>query len=374
MNAILAVARNEITQLRRDKWYLFLMVVGAVIVLLTLAHTFSTDVEGVKTLIVDFDKGRRARQFIQSLTNDQFFTVQFVAERNRKEAEQRLREGLAKVVIIIPPDFSRCVNRCKPARVQVLIDGSAPGVAELARNHISAIAGNLSQQLIVADLERRGLSPPALLEFRPRVYYNADLKTIVSVTPGLMAVVLTVPAVGAASAFARERERGNFELVISTPLGRWPLLLGRTAPYVLIGLLDIGIFVAIGRFAFNVPLRGDLELFILLGLVYIFAASSSGVLIAQLLPTQHTAVIITYLLFGIAPIYLSDIFFPVSSMPLWLQWLSAIQPATHFTVIARGIFLKGVGWQALWPNGLALLVQSMMMSTLAYARFRKKLG
>jgi ABC-2 type transport system permease protein len=217
------------------------------------------------------------------------------------------------------------------------------------------------------------MSLPTPLEFRPRVRYNADLKSIVSVVPGLMAIVLTVPAVGAASAFARERERGSFEMVISTPLGRWPLLLGRAFPYVLIGLLDIGVFVAIGYFVFGVPLRGSLGLFVLLSLIYIFATTTSGVFVAQFLHTQHTAMIVTFMLFGIVPFYLSDIFFPVSSMPTWLQWLSATQPATHFTAIARGIFLKGVGWDVVWPSGLILLAQGTVMSALAYLRFQKKL-
>jgi ABC-2 type transport system permease protein len=163
-------------------------------------------------------------------------------------------------------------------------------------------------------------------------------------------------------------------VVASTPLGRWPLLLGRVFPYVLVGLLDIGIFTAIARLAFGVPLRGGLGLFVILGCVYIFATASSGVFIAQFSRSQHGAAIITFELFGIAPTYLSNIFFPVASMPLWLQWLSASLPATHFTAIARGIFLKGIGWEILWPNVLALLAIGALTSALAYARFRKKLG
>jgi len=112
----------------------------------------------------------------------------------------------------------------------------------------------------------------------------------------------------------------------------------------------------------------------LLGLVYVFATASSGVFVAQYLNTQHAAVITSFMLFGITPVYLSDIFFPVVCMPVWLQRLSPLLPATHFTTIARGVFLKGVGLRALWPSGLTLLVMGTVMSLLAYARFRKKLG
>jgi ABC-2 type transport system permease protein len=371
MRAFLAVAWNEWVQVWRDRWYLLLITVGAMSTLVTLAYTLSTDIEGVTTLVVNLDNGRHGRQFVQSLANDAFFTLEAAAQRD--EAERRLQEGSAKVGIVIPVDLTRRVDRGETVRVQMLIDGSEPGVAELAHNHVSVIANSVSQQLVIDELRRQGVSVPTLLRFHPCVRYNADLETIVSVVPGLMAVVLIVPSVGASAAFARERERGSFELVISTPLGRWPLLLGRVFPYVLIGLFDIGVFTAIGRFVFGVPLRGNLGLFVVLGLVYIFATASSGVFIAQFLRTQHAAAIVTFELFGIAPTYISDIFFPVSSMPVWLQWLSALQPATHFTVVARGVFLKGVGWDVLWPNGLALLAMGVVMSALAYARFQKKL-
>ncbi len=372
MRAFWAVARNEMVQLYRDMWYLFLLTIGATVSLTIMAYTLSTDIEGVTTLILDLDNNRHSRQFIQAVINDEFFTLDFIARRD--EAEQSLQEGLAKVVIIIPADYSQLLKRGEAAQIQVLIDGSEPAVAELARNHVSVLANNLSQQVVIQEMTRQGRPVLASRTFQPRVRYNADLRTIVSVMPGLMSVVLSVSAVGAASAFARERERGNFEQLICTPLGRWPLLLGRIFPYLLIGLFDVSIFTAIGYFAFNVPARGNLGLFVLLSSVYVFAIASTGVFIAQFLHTQHAAMVTTFVLFGIVPSYLSDIFFPVSSMPTWLQRQSTLLPATHFTTIARGIFLKGVGWEVLWPNTLTLLAVGVMMSMLAYLRFQKKLG
>lgn len=371
MRAFLAVVRNEITQILRDKVYLFLLTVGGVSTLIMLVYTLSTDVKNVRTLVVDLDSGRHSPRFIQALDSDRFFSLEMAA--GREEAERCLREGLVRVVVIIPADYSRSIDRGDTAHVQVLIDGSEPGVAILAESHVSAVAGSISQELVIEATERQEAVAVSGLGFRPRVRYNADLKTVVSVTPGLMGIVLIVPAVGAAAAFARERERGSFEMVACTPLGRWPLLLGRVVPYVLIGVFDIGIFTAIARFVFDVPLRGGVGLFIGLGCAYIFATASMGVFIAQFSRSQHGAVIITFELFGIAPSYLSNIFFPVASMPPWLQWVSALLPATHFTEIARGIFLKGVGWEVLWPNAAMLLAMGGLMSGLAYVRFQKKL-
>ncbi len=372
MRAFWAVTRNEMRQLYRDMWQLFLFTIGSVASLIIMAYTMSTDIEGVTTLLVDLDRSRESRQFIQAVNNDTFFALNFAADR--AEAEQRLQAGLAKAVIIIPADYGRSLSRGETAQAQVLLDGSEPGVTELARSHVSALANNLSQQRVIQAMTRRGQPPVALAGLEPRVRYNPRLKTIISVMPGMMGIVLTVSAVGAAAAFARERERGSFEMLICTPLGRWPLLLGRIFPYLLIGVFNVAVFAAIGYLAFNVPVQGSLGLFILMSAIYLFAITSTGVFIAQFLRTQHAATIVTFMLFGIAPSYLSDIFFPVATMPAWLQMESALMPATHFTAIARGIFLKGVGWEALWPNALTLLATGLVMSGLAYLRFQKKLG
>jgi ABC-2 type transport system permease protein len=372
MRAFWAVARNEIVQLYRDGWYLFLLTVGATASLAIMAYTLSTNIEGVLALVLDLDQSRQSRQFIQAMLNDEFFTLDFIAEPGK--VERSLQQGLAKAVIIIPAGYSQDLQRGNTAQIQALIDGSEPSVAELARNHIEALANNLSQQIIIQEMVRQGMPVPAPQALQLRIRYNADLRTIASIMPGLMSVVLSVSAVGAASAFARERERGNFEQLICTPLGRWPLLLGRMFPYLLIGLFDVTIFAAIGYFAFDVPARGSLGLFVAFSSVYIFAIASAGVFIAQFLHTQHAAMITTFVLFGIVPSYISDIFFPVSSMPAWLQQQSALLPATHFTTIARGIFLKGVGWEVLWPHVITLLATGTVMSALAYLRFQKKLG
>jgi ABC-2 type transport system permease protein len=378
VRAFLAVARNEITQILRDKVYLLLMTIGPMISIITFAYTLSTDIEGVRTLVVNLDAGQQGRQFVQTLANDRLFELEMVAQR--EDAERRLQMGSARVVVVIPGDYSRHIDQGKPAQVQAVIDGSEPGVAMLTRNHVVAVASNVSQQLMVdaarrgVALDRSSIAAANRLEFRPRVRYNADLKTVISVLPALMYTGLTVPAVGASAAFARERERGSFEVVASTPLGRWPLLLGRVFPYVLLGLFDIGIFAAIARFVFGLPQRGALALLVTLGCVYIFATASIGVFIAQFLRTQHGAAIVMFELLGIMPMYLSDVFFPIVSMPAWLQGLAFFLPVTHFNAIARGIFLKGVGWQVLWPNALAMLVTGVVMSGLAYTRFHKKVG
>lgn len=366
MRVFWAIAHNEVVQLYRDIWYLLLLTAGGMASLVIMAYTLSADIENVAAVVVDQDNSRESRDFIQRVINDSFFDLDFAASRN--QAETYLQEGQVKVVFVIPANYGRHWQRGEPAQVQVLIDGSTPNVAELAQTHVEALVNNLSQEA----LAQTG-SVTVRLVLEPRIRYNSSLKTVVSVIPGLMSIVLSTAAVGAAAAFGREYERGTWEMLICTPVGRWPLLLGRVFPYLLLGLFNVSLFIAISQLVFGVFIRGNLGLFIAMNILYLFAITSVGVFVAQFINTQDAAMTVTFMLFGIMPVYLSDIYFPVFTMPAWLQLESALMPATHFTVIARGIFLKGVGWQTFWPNMLALLATGTVMSLLAYLRLKKKL-
>lgn len=366
MRAFWAIAHNEMVQLYRDVSYLLLLTAGGMVSLLIMAYTLSADIENVTAAVVDLDNSRESRRFIQMVMNDSFFELNFAASRN--QAETYLQEGRVKVVFVIPADYSRRWQRGEPTQVQVLIDGSIPNVAELAHTHIETLVNNLSREALI---QTGSADVPLILE--PRIRYNSSLKTVVSVIPGLMSIVLSTAAVGAAAAFAREYERGTWEMLICSPVGRWPLLLGRIFPYLLLGLFNVSLFIAISHLIFGMVIRGNLGLLIAMSILYLFAITSTGMFMAQFIHTQDAAMTITFMFFGIMPVYLSDIYFPVFTMPAWLQLESALLPATHFTVIARGIFLKGMGWQTFWPNMLALLATGTVMSLLAYLRFEKKL-
>jgi ABC-2 type transport system permease protein len=370
MNALWVVIHNEITQLLRDTWYFLLMTVGAIGTLLILAYTLSTDVEAIKTLVVDMNRTVDSRQFIQTLRNEPFFEV--VQVDDRAAAELEIQAGHAKIAVIIPPDYSRRIQRRETVQIQAIIDGAEPGIATTATMYLNGISGQMAQ-MAARQIQGSGEAAQWGVDLKSRIEFNPRARTIVSVFPGLIAIVLSVTAVGAAGALAREKERGNFEMLICTPLGRLPLLLGRVIPYVVIGLLDIALFIWIGMAAFNIPLKGNAGLFLIAGILYIFATAGAGVLIAQFLQTQYSAAIVTFMLFGIAPTYLSDIFFPTLPMPVWLQWQSLAMPATHFNFITRQIFLKGSGWESIWPSVVTLLVIGLLMSTLAYLCFEKRL-
>lgn len=370
MRTLWVVIHNEATQLWRDVWYCLLMTVGAIGTLLILAYALSTDVEGVRTLVVDMSRTADSRRLIQTLRNEPFFRVEQVEER--AVAEREIQAGRAKIAVIIPPDYRRRLQQWESAPIQAIVDGAEPGIATSASLYLNNIFGLPGQQTASGGGLSAGANLPPII-LKSRLAFNPQSRTIVSVFPGLIAIVLSVTSVGAAGALAREKERGNFEILICTPLGRLPLLLGRVIPYVIIGLLDIILFIGIGLVAFDLPFKGNAGLFLVAGILYIFATAGAGIFIAQFLQTQYSAAIATFMLFGIAPTYLSDIFFPTQTMPAWLQWQSEGMPATHFNFIARQILLKGAGWESVRPAMLILLGMGLLMNTLAYLFFEKRL-
>jgi ABC-2 type transport system permease protein len=212
------------------------------------------------------------------------------------------------------------------------------------------------------------------VEFRVQALYNPDLKEINSVLPGLMAIILAMPALSAALSLAREREQGSLEGLMATPIRRYQLLVGKVVPYIFVGLLDILFFTLIGVLVFDVPFRGRLADLILFSGVFLLANLGIGLLVSSLVRTQMAALVVAGLIFMMPPINESGIFYPLYAMSSDARTQALMWPATHYVTIARGIFLKGVGAQILMSDGLFLLACGLLLNGLAVWRLRKKLS
>ena len=212
------------------------------------------------------------------------------------------------------------------------------------------------------------------VEFRVQALYNPDLKEINSVLPGLMAIILAMPALSAALSLAREREQGSLESLMTTPIRRYQLLIGKVVPYIFVGLLDILFFTLIGVLVFDVPFRGRWVDLILFSGVFLLANLGIGLLVSSLVRTQMAALVVAGLIFMMPPINESGIFYPLYAMSSDARAQAMIWPATHYVTIARGIFLKGVGAQILMSDGLYLLACGLLLNGLAVWRLQKKLS
>ncbi len=376
MRILLSIARKEFRHLLRDPWSLTIVTLGAAVLLALLTYTFSIEVSGVPAVFWDADNSSRSRAFLDALRADNFLSLHIRA-RSIDEVGDVVANGQAKVGIVLPANFGRRVAQGQPVAVQVIVDGTAPNEAIRALEHVEALTANFSTNALVSDLQRRGLLSGALaspLELRIRVLYNPGLRTVNGILPGLMAIVLAMPALSAAVAVAREKELGTLEGLLATPVRRWQIVVGKLTPYLLVGLADTWLFAGLGVAGFGIPFRGGWSTLLALATTFLIANLGIALLISSLVRTQQAATVIAFVFFVLPSFFLSGFYFPRFSMPDWLQTETYFLPATHFVIIARGVLLKGIGLETLWPNGAFLTATGAASLGLAVLRLRKKLG
>lgn len=358
---IAAVARKESVHLRRDRLS-FGMVFGVpVMQLLLFGFAINQDVRHLRAGIADLAGTERSRELVLDAQASQ--VVDFV--RHATSAEQlqgQLRRGEIVVGLLIPHDFERRVAHAEPPVAQLLVDGSDPIVLGAARG---------LAELPVTRFGRPGANAPPEIEVR--AYYNPERRSAVQIVPGLVGVILTMTmTLFTAVAVVRERERGNMEMLITTPVRTPELMIGKILPYVVLGVVQVSLVLAVGALLFDVPVRGTLVDVYSASLIFITATLGLGLLISTLVESQFQAFQLTFFTF-LPQILLSGFMFPFDGMPRPAQWLAELFPLTHFVRIIRGIMLRGatlpeVGGD-LWPLGLFFVVTM----GLAMVRFRKRL-
>jgi ABC-2 type transport system permease protein len=361
LGRILAIVRKEVLQLRRDR-LTFGMIFGVpVMQLLLFGYAINQDVRHLRAGVADQAGTQRARLLLADVEATQVVDVVAHA-RTAEELETLLREGRIAVGILLPPDFEqRALRRDRPA-AQLLVDGSDPIVQGAAQ-------GLLALEIPGAAPLPAGGAPA----FALRSYYNPERRSAMQIVPGLIGVILTMTmTLFTAMAIVRERERGNLELLIATPVRTSELMLGKIVPYMLIGMLQVTLILAVGGLLFRVPVRGSLLDAYVAGFIFVLAVLGLGLLISTLAQTQFQAFQLTFFTF-LPQILLSGFMFPFDGMPRPAQWLAEIFPLTHFVRIIRGILLRGADLgdvaREIWPLALFALV----MMTLSIARFRKRL-
>jgi ABC-2 type transport system permease protein len=340
-----------------------------------LATAVSGDIEHIPIAVVDADHSPQSRAYLQRFVNDPFFDVQRWAE-NAGEARESVRSGQARGAIIVPDGFASAIQRGERALVQVIADGTEPNIALQITGNAEALSASYSVTVLEQRLARAGLAAgdtPLPLEFRVRTLYNPNLRELNAFLPGLMGVVLAFPALYAGLSLVREREQGSLEGLLSTPVRRHHLLIGKAAPYFCIGLLDILVLAWTAAHLFGVPFRGRMIDLLLLSSLFMLANLGIGLLIASLLHTQMATLIVGGLIF-MMPLTQSGLVSPLFAMTSSARMQAMLWPATHYIIIARGIFLKGVEIQALMSHGLFLLGMGILLNGLAVWRFRKKMA
>jgi ABC-2 type transport system permease protein len=374
MSGFLAVMRVEFRHVLRDPWALAVSILGTVLLMALLAYAVSADIEHIPVAVHDGDHSSHSRAFVQRFVNDVFFNVRYRA-RSHAEALELVRSRRVKGAIIVPPGFAATLQQGKRTPVQIIADGTEPNIALQITGNAEALTGEFAVDWSREWLGRAGPLPDdsAALEFRVRTLYNPEMREINTFLPGIMAIVLAFPAISAGLSLVREREQGSFETLLSTPIRRHQLLAGKVVPCLLIGLLDVFLLTAVGVLFFDVPFRGSLIDLALLSTLFLLANIGIGLLISSLLHTQMATLIVNGLVF-MMPLTQSGLITPLYAMAPDARLQALLWPATHYVIIARGIFVKGTGIQELALHGLYLLVVALAMMALAAWRFKHKLA
>lgn len=359
---IFAIMRKELLQLSRDR-LTFGMIVGIPLIQLTLfGYAINTDVRNLRAALVDQADTHLSRQLIADINASQVLVFRDRVD-SPLQLETLLDSGQIAIGLYIPPDFDRRVIEGDRQAAQLMVDGTDPIILGVGQRLTSIAMG--------FDTQRRSASPAGLLEVRN--YYNPERRSAVNIVPGLVGVILTMTMVlFTAVAIVRERERGNLELLINTPVRTTELMLGKIAPYVIIGLIQVVIILGLGWLLFQVPLRGDRLDVLWASLLFIATNLSLGLFISTSATTQFQAMQMTFFIF-LPSILLSGFMFPFDGMPEIARNIAELLPLTHFNRLIRGIVLRGADIQSMSRDVLALLAIMTVMLTLAIRRFSKRL-
>lgn len=358
---VFEMVRKERRQLMRDPRTRLIMFVAPVIQLVLFAYAVNTDIRDTATIVIDHDRTAASRRLVDAFEATGRFRV---VERSNRSADlgRALDDGTAVVGIEIPPGFARDLAAGR-ASIQVLVDGTQSNTATVARGYATRVVQAFARERMVPEV------PPGI-DLRARAWYNPGLISRIYNVPAVIGVVLLLMClVLTALGVAREREMGTLEQLVVTPLTPAELMLGKTIPVAVVGLIDLALVTTVAIAWFDVPFRGSLFALVLAALLYILAGLAAGLLISTVSRTQQEA-FMTMFLFVLPAVILSGFLYPVETMPALFRWLAELDPVKHFLVIVRAIFLKGEGLAELWPEYLILAAMAAGALAFSVRRFR----
>lgn len=362
-----SIVQKEVRQTFRDRRMRNQLLMQPIIQLLIFGYAADFTVDNVPTVIVDEDRTSVSRGHVQRLLADG--TLAFAGEADEVLANAMIDDGRANAAVIIPHGFTEALDGGRPATAQVILDGSNPtrsGIVGGAVARYFAVAG--------AELGNPMGGRRASVAFQPRVLYNPQMKTQLYIVPGTAAMqLLMATAMMSAMGLAREKELGTLEQVLVTPIPTWVLMLGKTLPFVGIGLFNVLTSLTVGAWLFGVPMHGDPTFLFAATVAYLMSTLGAGLFISTMSQSQQQAFLGGFL-FMMPAMLLSGNMTPLAAMPDWLRPLTYLNPLRYYIQVLRGSLLRGAGWPEMWPQFLALTGMGVVILTLSTRRFRKTLG
>ncbi len=369
-----AVTRKETLHILRDARSLGMAIAMPLLLLVLFGYALTLDVDRVPLVVWDQSQSQVSRELISRFTGSRYFALRDYV-RNYRELERAIDSGHALVALVVSRDFAARLATGRPAPVQLIVDGSDSTTATLAIGYAEAVAQTYSQEIAVRQLQRLQRGALRLpLDLRPRVWFNTDMQSKNFIIPGLIAVIMMIIAALLTSlTVAREWERGTMEQLISTPVKGPELILGKLLPYFALGLLDVLLAVVMGKYLFQVPLRGSVALLFGLAAVFLAGALALGLLVSIVTRNQLLASQLAMVLTFVPAFLLSGFMYAISNMPKAIQLVTYLIPARYFVSVLKGIYLKGVGLEILAGPAVLLVLFALVAVALAHMTFKKRL-
>jgi len=369
MGRIKAIVIKEFFHILRDPRSLTLVFIIPLVMIFILGYSISYDLNRVDAAVIDLSQSRLSKQLVRAFAANRIFVVHTRVQSQANvlsltAAEDLLRRGKIKEIIVIPADFSRRLAADMQADIGLIIDGSDVNVANLVYQY---------DERIILDFIAAMKGVGQLLKLGTKVYFNPEARSQFFFIPGLVAVILLmISAMLTSLSIARERETGSIALLFISPLQSREIIVGKTIPYIVVALLDGALILLFARFWFGIPLRGSLAVLLFFALLYILAGLALGILISTTAPTQRVAMLATLLSTLLPSFLLSGFIFPLDSLSPILRAISYAVPATYFLRIIRGVILKGAALRHFLFEGFMLIALSLFLLAAATAKFNKQ--
>jgi ABC-2 type transport system permease protein len=365
-----AVLAKEFVQMRRDRLTFAMMIGVPVMQLVLFGYAINMDPKGLPAAVVSAEASPFSRSLVRALENTGYFRV-VAGDFDEAEAERALERGEVQFVLTVPAGFTRAVRRGEHPALLMEADATDPAATGNAIGALLQLGTKALRHDLAGPLARADATPP--FEWRIQRRYNPEGITQYNVVPGLMGVILTMTMIMmTALGVTREVERGTMENLIATPVQPAEVMVGKIAPYIAIGYVQVSIILLVARWIFDVPFAGSIVTLMLGTLAFIAASLTVGITISSVARSQMQAMQMTFFFF-LPSILLSGFMFPFRGMPGWAQWIGEVLPLTHFLRFIRGVMLKGNDWPQLWPHLWPLLLFTAVVLAIGLKRFRRTL-
>ncbi len=366
---LFAIMRREYITIIRDPRALLMVIIFPLFLMVLYGYGVTFDINNVTMGIYDQSKTETSRRLIDEYTSSGYFSI--VDYSLSPEAlEDLLISDKIIIGIIIPPEFASKIKANQSTAIQVLVNGTDANTASVALGYQAAIFGRFARENITLP---PNVKLPAVVD-KTRIWYNSEMRSANFIVPGIIAIIMMLlGAILTSTAIVREKENGAIEQIVASPVKSYEYILGKITPYVLLCLFDVALVVTAAYFIFDVPIKGNLLHLAFFTILFLANALGIGLFASAVSTTITNSQILSVMISLLPSILLSGFVFPIASMPKVVQAFTYLVPARYFLVILRGIFLKGVGFNELWPQGLFLVINATFFLSLAALKFKKKL-